>query len=154
MVPVNNMVEMRTILYCCKYLFAGKWHKVTTYLGNGMIPKVSITISPSYNGLESIEMDYDGSRLLERIVDDYINDLCHKDHYICLKRELISYVAEEADTLNNIQRTLSINIEDSGYRCHLQVIKSGNKKELEDVFPFESSIEESYSALRVQLEGK
>lgn len=148
------MEEMKTVLYCCKYRFAGDWHKVTAYINDGQNPQVIISISPSYNELEHDEMDYDGSRLLERIVDDYIIDLCRQDHYMCLERVLVSYVAEETDTLNNIQRTLSINIIDSGYRCHLQVIKSGNKKELEAVFPFESSIDESYNTLLSQIEGK
>lgn len=148
------MEEMKTVLYCCKYRFAGDWHKVTAYIDDGVIPKVHISISPSYKDLEHDEMGYDGSRLLERIVDDYIIDLCHHNHYMCLESVLLSYVAKETDTQNNIQRTLSINIEDSGYRCRLKVTNSGNSKEQEAVFPFESSIDESYNTLLSQIEGK
>lgn len=144
---------MRTISYCCKYLFAGEWYIATASIDKTN-QQINISLSPSYNGHSSEQIEFDGSRLLEHIVDDYINDLCSKDHYLCLKSELISYVAEEVEEQDGVQRKFFISKENGGYRCKLIVNYSGNTKELDDVFTEKSSIIESFNNLRFRLEGQ
>lgn len=152
MTPINNLIEMRTISYSCRYLFAGDWHTATASIDKNA-QQVNIYLSPSYNGHSSEQKDFDGSRLLEHIVDDYINDLCSKDHYLCLQSELISYVAEEIEEQTGINRRFFIRKEEGGYRCKLVVNKSGSPIEIDDVFSEESSIIESFNNLRIRLEG-
>ena len=151
MTPINNLIEMRTISYSRRYFFAGDWYTATASVDKNA-QQVNIFLSPSYNGHSSVQKDFDGSRLLEHIVDDYINDLCSQDHYLCLKSELISYVAEEIEEQSGTNRKFFINKEEGSYRCKLVVNKSGNQTEIDDVFSEESSIIESFNNLRVRLE--
>ena len=153
MAPTKNIIEMRTISYSCRYLFAGEWYIATASIDMNA-QQVNIYLSPSYNGHSSEQKDFDGSQLLEHIVDDYINDLCSQEHYLCFKSELISYVAEEIEEQKGIYRKFLINKEDIGYRCKLIVNDSGNITQTDDIFSEKSSIIESFNNLRIRLEGQ
>ena len=144
---------MRTISYSCRYFFAGEWHTAIASIDEN-VQQVNIYLSPSYNNHSFEQKDFDGSRLLEHIVDDYINDLCSQDHYLCLKSELISYVAKEIEEQKGIYRKFLINKEDIGYRYKLIVNDSGNITQTDDIFSEKSSIIESFNNLRIRLEGQ
>ena len=138
-------MEFRTLSYSAKYLFAGNWHTVQASI-DIQSQKVHISLCPEYKSISCYDLEYDGSRLLENIVDDYIENLARQDSYICIKREVLSLVTEfwkDTDILGQF----SVEFQNNQYQCIMTINKNGHSIRKEKAFSFNSSIDESLCVL-------
>ena len=138
-------MEFRTLSYGAKYLFAGNWHTVQASIDT-QSQQIHISLCPEYKGISCYDHEYDGSRLLENFVDDFIKNLAKEDSYICIQRNVLSLVSEfrkDAD----ISGQFIVEFQNNQYQCIMTINKNGCSIRKQKAFPLNSSVDESFSVL-------
>lgn len=111
--------------------------------------EVQISLTPPYNGRNCYTAPYDGSRLLDRIALDRVEEDFADDHYLIIQTKLSIAESVVKDWQTGITADITIQLVDNNY-YHATLVCNG--KEVSGDYPKEGDIGTTISDLIKKLE--